>query len=96
MPSIHFKDGTIKQVSYDTAAQIREIQAGERKPASPKQAQYTAFVKYIMFEPIKRPQTFTYKPAEPDEEMNRILADSNLRGLEKLRAVAQRIRQRNQ
>lgn len=69
------------------------------EPEDEKQERFVETVASVTFEPIKTKENYRqskYSAKEPDMLMRAILQDPNIRGRDKIKAVAKRLKTRNQ
>lgn len=59
MATLHFKDGTSREVSYQVGAEIKQIKDGNLRDATTAQIVYAEQVASISFPAIKQIQTST-------------------------------------
>lgn len=97
MPTLHFFDGTSKNVEYDKAMSIRKIlddDLGDWKP-TPEQIAYAEKVESIQYKDLpslKHKEQFIVR--EHDTKMDEIRNDPTLKGRDKFKAVVDRLRER--
>ena len=99
MATLIFNDGREKKVSHNQAGVIREIMDGERLAKNEAEEKYVSQIKEVRFEPLKtRQESYAsrYSQKEPDLIMRAIMQDPKIRGKAKFKAVAQRLKTRNQ
>lgn len=89
-------DGTVRNVDYNKAAKILEILNGLKEPDDDKQAEFVLKVKDVDFGDNHRVTHASPRRTsiEHDEEIDKIIANPKLKGVEKARAVARRIKER--
>jgi hypothetical protein len=97
---IIFKDGSSKRCSTVQATAIRQVLWGEKRPKSKAHDQFCLTVKDVVFDQVQLiPLPFEDNVKDPrtgDRNINRILRDPNLKGIERARAVAKRLNRRVQ
>lgn len=100
MARIVLTDGTYRDVDYNTAAQVYRVHQGLQEPEDDRQAAFVKQVKEVLFdgvlaqsEPLIQEASFISLEVH-DNEMDKILADPDLHGIDKAKAVIERIKQR--
>lgn len=95
MPTLYFTNGTSKSVDYAQAAKIKAILTGEAEPEDEPQARYVEQVADVDFSDMPKlhvPEQFVVR--EHDQKMDEIVNNPALKGRDKLKAVIDRIRER--
>jgi hypothetical protein len=98
MARITLNDGTTREVDYNTAAKINDIKRGLLPPDNMEQRVFVSKVTGIDFEDLSEPtpmKLIEVPRRAHDKQMDKILANRKLRGIEKARAVIERIKERN-
>jgi|SRR5688500_18371146 len=102
MPTVIFKDGKQKQVSYTQGAQINVILKGDKEPEDERQAEFVQTVETVKFEPIPVAQPFGMhrhqltpeQKAQRQAEADEILNNDELTGFQKMKAMADLFKKR--
>lgn len=92
MAKLIMKDGTVRNCDTAKAKKIQEIILGMAKPADKAQADFVATVLEVDFSDGVK----VVHAEEPkhDDEIAKIMANPKLNGLQRARAVANRIKER--
>lgn len=98
MPKLVMNNGTFKIITMEKALVIHSLLMGKTSPESPKQVAFLKTVAEVDFDEQSNSLPLTYEPAKlitvNDPELKQVLEDKSLKGKDKARAVAERIRQK--
>jgi hypothetical protein len=96
MPILILADNRRITVPYNKAVHIQAILNNEQEPDNQEQADFVAQVAKVQFEAIHKPREWRNrrKPIEHDPTFDEIAANPEIVGIDKVKAVIERIQER--